>query len=101
MRRSAAIQNSARDEIAKDVLAFANSDRGVLLYGVEEKDQLPLKIDDGVEDAKYSREWIEFAILNGITPRIPNAIILPLAIWSVTVCHRSDEVIQGFSPSPR
>lgn len=79
-KRSAAIHRGSRerDEIAKDVSAFANSDGGVLIYGVEEKDQLPTKIDDGVDDSECSREWIEAAVMTGITPRIDDVRILPL-----------------------
>jgi len=79
-KRSAAIHSGARDSIAKDVSAFANSDGGVLIYGVEEKDHLPVKIDGGVDDSKCSREWIETAIMTGITPRIDDVRILPLPV---------------------
>lgn len=79
-KRSEAIQNNKRDEIAKDVSAFANSDGGVLVYGVEEKDHLPIKIDDGVDDSKFSREWIESAILTRITPKVPDSRIVPVTL---------------------
>jgi hypothetical protein len=81
-KRSAAIRRGSRerDDIAKDVSAFANSDGGVLIYGVEEKDQLPVTIDGGVVDAECSREWIEAAIMTGITPRIDYFRILPLPL---------------------
>src|ERR1039457_4117562 len=62
-KRSRAIHKGARDDIAKDASAFANSDGGVLIYGVEEKNQLPVKIDDGVDDSECSREWMEAAIM--------------------------------------
>lgn len=44
-KRSNSISNKSRAEIAKDVSAFANSDGGLIIYGVEEKDHLPVKID--------------------------------------------------------
>jgi len=64
-KASKAISQKSRDEIAKDVSAFANSDGGVLIYGVEEKDHLPVRIDDGVDDAvcservdrKHHHQW--------------------------------------------
>src|ERR1022692_3057947 len=77
-KRSRAIHKGARDDIAKDASAFANSDGGVLIYGVEEKNQLPVKIDDGVDDSECSREWIEAAIMTGITPGIDDVRIVPL-----------------------
>jgi predicted HTH transcriptional regulator len=36
-KRSSSISNKARAEIAKDASAFANSDGGLIIYGVEEK----------------------------------------------------------------
>src|SRR5207248_2128170 len=75
---SRAINNGARDEIAKDVSAFANSDGGVLIYGVQEKGHLPLTIDQGVDDSEISREWIESAIMMGINPRVEDVRILPI-----------------------
>jgi hypothetical protein len=91
-KRSAAIRRGSRerDELAKDVSSFANSDGGVLIYGVEEKDQLPIKIDGGVDDSESSREWIESALMTGITPRLADVRILPL----VTTPGRTMYVIE-------
>src|ERR1017187_10175934 len=81
-KRSAAIHRGSRerDDLAKDVSSFANSDGGMLIYGVEEKDQLPVKIDGGIDDSDCSREWIEAAIMTGITPRIDEVRLLPLPV---------------------
>src|ERR1035437_6625692 len=89
-KRSRAIHKGARDDIAKDASAFANSDGAVLIYGVEEKDQLPIKFDGGVDDSECSREWIEAAVMTGITPRIDDVRILPL----VTTPGRTMYVIE-------
>jgi hypothetical protein len=75
---SRAVRKDARDDFAKDVSAFANSDGGVLIYGVQEKDHLPLTMDDGVDDNEISREWIEAAIMTGINPRVEDVRILPI-----------------------
>jgi hypothetical protein len=77
---SRAIRNDARDDIAKDVSAFANSDGGVLIYGVKEKDHLPVEVDSGVDDAQISREWIESAVMTGITPRLDDVRITALPV---------------------
>lgn len=77
---SKAIHNGARGDLAKDVSAFANSDGGVLIYGVEEKDNLPQRIDQGVNDTEVSREWIESAVMTGINPRVEDVRILPLPV---------------------
>lgn len=76
---SRAMRKPARDEIAKDVSAFANSDGGVLIYGVQEKDNLPTNMDNGVADAEITREWIEAAIMTRITPRV-DIKITPLPV---------------------
>jgi hypothetical protein len=91
-KRSAAVRRGSRerDELAKDVSAFANSDGGVLIYGVEEKDQLPIRVDGGVDDSECSREWIEAALMTGITPRVDDVRILPL----VTTPGRTMYVIE-------
>jgi hypothetical protein len=70
----------ARDSLAKDASAFANSDGGVLIYGVEENGNLPVRIDAGVDDARCSREWIESAIMTGITPRLDDVTIIPVPL---------------------
>lgn len=75
---SRAIHNGARSEIAKDVSAFANSDGGVIIYGVREKSNLPVQVDEGVEATPCSKEWLESAILTAITPRIEDCRIYPI-----------------------
>jgi schlafen family protein len=77
---SRAVRKDARDDFAKDVSAFANSDGGVLIYGVQEKNHLPERIDQGVDDSEVSREWIESAIMTGINPRVEDVRILPIPI---------------------
>src|ERR1035437_9818938 len=71
-KASKAISQKARDEIAKDVSAFANSDGGVLVYGVEEDkaSHFPVRIDEGVDDSVSSREWIENIVTSGISPKV-------------------------------
>ena len=66
-----------KDEIAKDVSAFANSDGGVIIYGIVEKDNLPVKIDEGVEN---KREWLEQIINSRISPTIDGVNILPIPV---------------------
>ena len=67
-------------EIAKDVSAFANSDGGVIIYGVEEYEHKPVKIDCGVPHKRYTREWLEDLIQGNITPRIEQLTILQLPV---------------------
>jgi len=75
---SRAIHDGAREAITKDVSAFANSDGGVIVYGVREEDRLPKELDEGVSITPCSREWIEAAVLSGIKPRIEGVRIYPI-----------------------
>lgn len=81
-KRSAAIADDKRGEIAKDVSAFANSDGGVLVYGVEEDpvQHVPTGTDAGVDHGRFSREWLEHVIDSNIQPRIADVEISPIPI---------------------
>lgn len=83
-KRSEALTKAKPDlikaEVAKDVSAFANSDGGLLIYGVVEEDQLPKGVDEGVDDAKWSGERFESVINFGITPRIDGIEIHPIPV---------------------
>lgn len=74
-KESLAIDRSKRSEIAKDVSAFANSDGGIIIYGIVENNNLPVRVDTGVNHALYSREWIEQIISSHITPKIDDILI--------------------------
>lgn len=66
-----------RDELCKDVSAFANSAGGQIIYGIEERDRKPVKIDAG---SPLPKEWIEQVIDSNIQPRIEGLVITPLPI---------------------
>lgn len=70
-------ESRARDELCKDVSAFANSAGGQIVYGVEERRQRPTRIDDGSEAL---REWVEQVIDSNIQPRIEGLIVTPIPI---------------------
>ena len=67
---SRAIDPNKGSEIAKDVSAFANSDGGMIIYGIQEDKHFPVNIDSGVDHTKFSKERLEQIILSNITPRI-------------------------------
>lgn len=60
------------EELCKDVSALANSAGGQLVYGVEEDKAAgkPSKVDDGVIDAKITKEWIEQILNSKVQPRM-------------------------------
>lgn len=76
-KRIDSLQNKdkRKNEIAKDVSAFANSDGGVLIYGIIEENNKPLSHDNGVDPSKISREWLEQVINSRINRRIPEVRI--------------------------
>jgi len=62
-----------RDEIIKDISAFANSDGGMLVYGMEEKNQLPTRLDGGISNkGNVGKEWIENVITSRTNPPLPD-----------------------------
>jgi hypothetical protein len=80
-KASPAIDPSKGDEIAKDVSAFANSDGGLIIYGVEEdKDHFPLRIDSGIDHSKFSHERLEHIIQSKVTPIIDDVRIQPIPL---------------------
>jgi len=73
-----------KKEISKDVSAFANSDGGVIIYGIREyddkdKNHLPEKIDP-INGNDYSKEWLEQIINSNISPKIHNILITPIQV---------------------
>jgi hypothetical protein len=58
----------------QDVSAFANSAGGQIIYGIEEKDHQPARVQDSdsVDPVDITREWIEQVIDSNIQPRIQN-----------------------------
>jgi hypothetical protein len=77
---STSLSKSGQKEIPKDVSAFANSDGGVIIYGIEESGHLPVRVDGGVSNSVITREWIEQTILSNISPRIDGIQIQQIPI---------------------
>ena len=78
---------SKREEITKDVSAFANSAGGTVIYGVKEfqardRRHLPEKIDP-IQREEFSKEWVEHVIQN-IRPRIEGLAVRPVDIAEAT-----------------
>lgn len=65
-----------RAEITKDVSAFANSDGGIIVYGLAESDHKPQSITY-IDGMVYTKEWLE-NIINSIQPRIDGVKIYPV-----------------------
>ena len=53
-------QNNKTTEISKDISSFANSDGGLIIYGMaeDENNHLPKEIDP-IDIKQFSNEWLE------------------------------------------
>lgn len=75
-------QPKKKTEITKDVSAMANSDGGIIIYGVIEQNNFPSSIDS-VNRNDFSKEWLEHVIGN-IRPKIDGLLIHPVPIGNST-----------------
>ncbi len=73
-------ENVQKNEIFKDVSAFANSAGGVLVYGITETDDGKPSQIDPVNPAVYTKEWLEDVITSNVQPRIDGLHINPVAL---------------------
>lgn len=76
--------DSKKLEISKDVSAFANSDWGIIIYGIKEfsekdKKHLPEKITP-IDRSLIPKEWLEQVINSNIQPKIDGLIIKPISL---------------------
>jgi hypothetical protein len=70
--RALAKTDGAKNEISKDVSAFANSDGGCVVYGLREDSQPPHKAAalSPIDPGQFPPEWLENVINSRIKPRI-------------------------------
>lgn len=64
-------------EIAKDVSAFANSDGGIIVYGIEEQEHKAHALSY-IDGNTYTKEWLEQVIQDNIQRRIEGLEIFPI-----------------------
>lgn len=84
-KAAAALDKNGKDEITKDVSAFANSNGGILIYGIAEsrtpgREHLPERIDP-VNRVTFPKEWLEH-IIGMIRPRLSALRIHPVKLAS-------------------
>lgn len=75
-------QDKEKNDLAKDVSAFANSAGGVLLYGMREDKHVPTEIDSGVDRNSITKEWLESIINSYIHPLVDGLIIKQIDLAS-------------------
>lgn len=66
-----------KKEISKDVSAFANSDGGIIVYGISEKNHKADHITF-IDGNIYTKEWLEQIINSSIQRRISEILIYPI-----------------------
>lgn len=66
-----------KTEIAKDVSAFANSDGGIIVYGIEEQEHKAHALSY-IDGNTYTKEWLEQVIQDNIQRRIEELEIFPI-----------------------
>ena len=66
-------------EFGKHISSFANSDGGVLIYGIQEKGHLPVAIT-GIDHSNFSREFFEQTIRTNISSPSPNFTVVQIPI---------------------
>lgn len=70
-------KDADKKEVSKDVAAFANSDGGIIIYGIEEKNH---KADSFsfINGNVFTKEWLEQIISSTIKRNIPELKIFPI-----------------------
>ena len=66
-----------KDEISKDVSSFANSDGGVIVYGISESKGHCAESLSFVDGKEFTKEWLEQVINSKINQRIEGIEIIP------------------------
>lgn len=66
-----------KKELSKDIASFANSDGGVVIYGIQEKEHKASSISF-VNGNEFTKEWLEQIINTTIQRHIPDLRIYPV-----------------------
>ncbi|XIA62677.1 helix-turn-helix domain-containing protein [Bradyrhizobium sp. TZ2] len=76
-KRSAALGKGSneRNSLSKDVSSFANSEGGLLIYGMEENGHAPTAIDGGTDRTQITKEWLESVVRTTIHPNLDALLI--------------------------
>lgn len=82
-------QSSKTTEISKDISSMANSDGGIIIYGIKEdveQKYVPSEIDP-INRKNFPKEWLEQIINDKIRPRIDKVTIHPIPITDEGVVY--------------
>lgn len=83
--------DSDKKELLYDLTSFANAGGGYLIFGIREKDGIPVEIE-GIDSAAVDSERlrIESLLQDGVDPRIPGVRLQPVQVKdgkSVLIVH--------------
>lgn len=70
-------KDSHKKEVSKDISAFANSDGGILVYGIEEVNHKAHRFSY-IDGNEFTKEWLEQIISTTVQRKIPNLKIFPI-----------------------
>lgn len=70
-------ENLVKKEISKDISSFANSDGGLIFYGITEKNHIASSLTF-IDGNIFTKEWLENIIISNIQPKINNLKIIPV-----------------------
>ncbi|MBE5321495.1 ATP-binding protein [Pedobacter sp. MR2016-19] len=68
-----------RMELSKDVASFANSDGGIIVYGIKEVNHVAAEFSF-IDGNEFTKEWIEQVISSYVQRRIADVTIYPIRI---------------------
>jgi hypothetical protein len=69
--------DNKKKEISKDIASFANSDGGIIIYGIKEENHKASLISF-INGDEYTKEWIDQLVNSTIQRRIPELKIFPI-----------------------
>lgn len=76
------LRNEVSANLSCEVSAFANTEGGILVIGIQEKKdgkaRYADKLDDGVDHKKYYPEWLQQIIESNISPYLPGIRVRPV-----------------------
>jgi hypothetical protein len=64
-----------RNEIGKDISAFANSDGGIIIYGLAEDSNRQASEITYIDSTKFSADWLQQVIQSNIKRTVPDILI--------------------------
>lgn len=70
-------QDQKKRELSKDISSFANSDGGIIIYGIKENNHVAESLSF-IDGNIFTKEWIEQVIYSNIHRKIDGILIIPV-----------------------